>query len=264
MPIVSKREELVTSSATDAGRVTVDVAAGVATLTFHHPKGNSLPGALLARLAAEVTALGTRPDVVVVVIRSEGAGPFCAGASFPELQAIADPAQGKAFFMGFARLILAMIRCPRLIVTRVHGKTVGGGIGMVAASDYAIAVPEASVRLSELAVGIGPFVVGPVIERKIGLGPFAALAVNAAEWRSAEWAREKGLYAELHDTVEAMDAAVAGLSKRLVASNPAAMALMKSAFWRGTEDWETLLEERAEMSGTLVLSDFARRAIAGR
>jgi len=246
------------------GRVTTQVADGVATVSFYHPKGNSLPGAILARLAEEIMALGSDPAATVIVLRSEGDGPFCAGASFQELQAVRTPEGGQRFFMGFARLILAMTRCPKFILARVHGKVVGGGVGVCAASDYAIAVPEAAVKLSELAVGIGPFVVGPVIEKKIGLAAFSMLAVNAQEWRVAEWAREHGLFAEVRDTVEEMDQAIADLASRLAASNPEAMARMKQIFWQGTDHWETLLAERAAMSGSLVLSDFARRAIGGR
>jgi len=255
----------VTNSA-PGGRVAVrmDDGGGIATLTFFHPKGNSLPGDLLARLAEEVTALGGRDDVAVIVLRSEGTGPFCAGASFQELQAIQSPEQGTRFFMGFARLILAMIRCPKFILARVHGKAVGGGVGVLAAADYAVAVPAAGVKLSELAVGIGPFVVGPVIERKIGLAAYQTLAVNASEWRGAEWAREKGLFAEVRDTIEELDFAIGELAGRLAASNPAAMARMKAVFWRDTEDWDALLADRAATSGRLVLTDFARKAIAGR
>lgn len=248
----------------ESGTVTTQITEGVATVSFFHPKGNSLPGVLLARLAEEITALGHNSEAAVIVLRSEGTGPFCGGASFQELQAIRSPEQGKQFFLGFARLILAMTRCPRFIIARVHGKAVGGGVGVCAAADYAFAVPNASVKLSELAVGIGPFVVGPVIERKIGLSAFSSLAVNAMEWRVAEWAREHGLFAEVRDTVEEMDQAIAELASRLAGSNPEAMARMKQIFWAGTEHWERLLEERAAMSGKLVLSDFARRAISGR
>ncbi|HEX9166435.1 MAG TPA: enoyl-CoA hydratase/isomerase family protein [Gemmatimonadales bacterium] len=246
------------------GRVTTQVADGVASVSFHHPKGNSLPGAILARLAEEIAALGANPAATVIVLRSEGDGPFCAGASFQELQAVRTPEEGQRFFMGFARLILAMTRCPKFILARVHGKVVGGGVGVCAASDYAIAVPEAAVKLSELAVGIGPFVVGPVIEKKIGLAAFSMLSVNAQEWRVAEWAREHGLFAEVRDTVEELDQAIADLASRLAASNPEAMARMKQIFWQGTDHWETLLAERAAMSGSLVVSDFTRRAIGGR
>lgn len=249
---------------TEAGRVTVQVADRIATVSFFHPKGNSLPGSVLAQLAGEIAALGRNPDVAVIVLRSEGSGPFCAGASFQELQAVSTAEQGKRFFMGFARLILAMTRCPKFIIARVQGKAVGGGVGVTAASDYAFAVPAASIKLSELAVGIGPFVVGPVIEKKIGLAAFSALAVDAMEWRVAEWAREHGLFAEVRDTVEEMDQAIAELASRLAASNPEAMAKMKQVFWAGTEHWDRLLEERAEMSGTLVLSEFARKAISGK
>src|ERR1051326_8833282 len=244
-----------------AGTVQTTFAHGVATLRFAHPKGNSLPATLLARLAEEIRGLGQRDDVSVIVLRSGDSGPFCAGASFAELKAIRDTAAGKEFFMGFARVILAMTRCPKLIVSRVHGKVVGGGVGLVAASDYAIALESASLRLSELAVGIGPFVVGPAIERKIGLGGFSSMAIDA-DWRDARWAREAGLYAQLFDTVSALDDALDLFTAKLARTNPQAMAKMKAVFWQGTENWDRLLEERAEMSGALVTSEFTRAAIA--
>src|SRR5689334_8900318 len=245
----------------DSGTVNVTAAEGVATVRFSHPKGNSLPAALLARLADEIRRLGTRDDVHVVVLRSSDAGPFCAGASFDELKAIRDSVVGKEFFMGFARVILAMTRCPKLIIARVHGKTVGGGVGLVAASDYAMAVESASLRLSELAVGIGPFVVGPAIERKIGLGGFSAMAIDT-DWRSARWAEEFGLYSKVYDSMNALDSALDLFSRKLARTNPEAMAKMKSVFWQGTEHWDRLLEERAEMSGALVTSEYTRHAIA--
>src|SRR4051812_36999045 len=177
---------------TDNGRVEVTTEQGVATIAFSHPKGNSLPASLLAELASAVTRVGADDTAKAIILRSEGSGPFCAGASFAELQSISDEAAGKKFFLGFATLILAMIRCPKFIVTRVQGKTVGGGVGILAASDYTMAAEGASVRLSELAVGIGPFVVGPVIEKKIGLAAYSAMAVDAG-WRHAAWARTHGL-----------------------------------------------------------------------
>jgi methylglutaconyl-CoA hydratase len=241
------------------GEVAVRTVDGIATIQFGHPKGNSLPGALLRRIADAVDAAGADDEARVVVLRSAEPGPFCAGASFDELRRIGDAATGKEFFMGFARLILAMRRCPKFIIARVHGKTVGGGVGVAAAADYAIATASASVRLSELAVGIGPFVVGPVIQRKIGMGAFQALAIDATAWRDAAWAERHGLYAEV---AADLDTAVARLAERLAASNPEAMARMKATFWEGTDAWAALLEARAVMSGTLVLSDFTRSAIA--
>jgi methylglutaconyl-CoA hydratase len=243
------------------GEVDVAVVDAIATVRFSHPKGNSLPAALLGRLAAEIRRLGTQNDVGVIVLRSGEAGPFCAGASFDELKSIRDAASGKEFFMGFARVILAMTRCPKVIIARVHGKTVGGGVGLVAASDYAMAVESASIRLSELAVGIGPFVVGPVIQRKIGLGGFGAMAIDA-EWRSARWAEEFGLYSRVFENVNALDSGLDSFARKLAAANPQALAQLKSIFWQGTDDWDRLLETRAEMSGSLVLSDFTRAAIA--
>jgi methylglutaconyl-CoA hydratase len=248
--------------ALDEGEVVVNTANGIATIQFRHPKGNSLPGGLLGRLTAAFDAVAADKNARVIVLCSGEPGPFCAGASFDELKGITDAAAGKEFFMGFARLILAMRRCPQLIIARVHGKIVGGGVGLVASADYAIALTSASVRLSELAGGIGPFVVGPIIQRKLGLGAFQALAVNAATWRDAEWAERHGLFSDVAPDVFELDTAVAALAARLAASNPDAMARMKSVFWQGTEKWDALLEERAAMSGALVLSDFTRQAIA--
>lgn len=244
----------------DSGRVQSETADGVATITFSHPKSNSLPGKLLAELAAKIADAGADNAVRVIVLRSEGHGAFCAGASFAELQAIADAEGGKRFFMGFVNLILAMIRAPKFVVTRVHGKAVGGGVGIVSASDYAIAVKGASLKLSELAVGLGPFIVGLPIQKKMGMGPFSAMSIDA-DWREAEWGQRHGLYAEVHGDVAAMDAALEKRVQMLASSNPEAMAQLKKVFWEGTEDWAQQLESRAAMSGTLVLSDFTSRAV---
>ncbi len=244
-----------------AGSVSYDVSGGVGTISFGHPKGNSLPGALLAQLAEAVTRAAGDDQVRVVVLRSTGTGAFCAGASFDELKSIDNPESGRRFFMGFATLILAMRRCPKFIITRVQGKAVGGGVGVIAASDYVLASTAAAVRLSELAVGIGPFVVGPVIEKTIGLAAFSALAIDATGWRNADWALRHGLFAETHDGPEALEDAVTGISQQLATSNPEAMAAMKTVFWEGTEHWDALLAARAVTSGTLVLSPFAQQAL---
>jgi len=249
-------------SMSDAGEVTTRVDRGVATIQFGHPKSNSLPGALLKRITADLDAAGADSKVRVVVLRSQEPGPFCAGASFDELRRITDTRAGTEFFMGFARLILAMRRCPKFIIARVHGKAVGGGIGITAAADYAIACSGAAIRLSELAVGIGPFVVGPAIERKMGHGAFQALAIDAATWRDAAWAERHGLFAQVVPDTPSLDGAVNALAARLAGSSPDAMARLKTVFWEGTHDWDRLLEERAAMSGELVLSAASRQAIA--
>jgi methylglutaconyl-CoA hydratase len=242
------------------GHVRTAIADGIARIEFFHPKSNALPSAILRDLAAAVTAAGADPSARVIVLQSGGTGPFCAGASFDELTAIASPEQGQEFFSGFARVILAMIRAPKFVISRVHGKAAGGAVGLIAASDFSMAVTKASAKLSELAVGIGPFVVGPVIEKKIGLAAFGAMAVDA-DWRDAAWGERHGLYAKLFNEVTAMDDAVTALATTLAASNPDAMAMLKRVFWAGTEQWDTLLAERAAMSGTLVLSEFTRNAI---
>ena len=245
----------------DAGSVSALVNDGVADICFGHPKSNALPATVLRDLAASIDDASGRAAVRAIVVRSYGKGAFCAGASFEELASIRDAAQGKAFFMGFARVIGAMINSSKPIIVRVHGKAVGGGVGIVAAADYAIATSNASVRLSELAVGIGPFVVGPAIERKIGTGAFGAMAFDA-DWRDASWAERHGLYARVVDDVAALDAEGDRRATTLAASNPEAVLGIKRAVWGGTENWPAMLEKRAETSGTLVLSEHTRRAIA--
>ena len=246
---------------TQLGHVTLDVEGGIGTVEFYHPAHNSLPGKLLARLAQTIREAGDRPEVRVIVLKSAGDRTFCAGASFDELLAIDNFDQGKEFFMGFARVINAMRTCPRLIIGRVQGKAVGGGVGVAAATDYCFATKYASVKLSELAVGIGPFVVGPAVARKVGQAAFGQMAIDATRWHDAGWAREKGLFAQVFDTMEEMDEAVMALARTLAASSPEAMAELKRVLWEGTDHWDELLEQRAEISGRLVLTPPARAAI---
>ncbi len=238
-----------------------DSENGVGTITFFHPQSNSMPGVQLRNLAAEIEKLGKDSDVRVIILKSEGEKAFCAGASFDELISIKDLETGTYFFSGFASVINAMRTCPKFIIARVQGKAVGGGVGIACSADYTFAVKSASVKLSELAVGIGPFVVGPAVERKVGTSAFCQLTINATEWQSADWAREKGMYADLFESAEEMDKAIVTLAEKLAGSNPEAMAMLKKVMWQGTEHWDTLLTERAGMSGKLVLSDFTVNAI---
>lgn len=233
----------------------------VTTIEFFHPHGNSLPSKMLADLAHEIVYAGNDKTVNVIVIRSAGTGAFCAGASFDELAAIKTEAEGKAFFSGFANVINAIRKCPKLIIARVHGKCVGGGVGLAAAADYAIALEGADVKLSELTVGIGPFVVGPAVERKIGLSGFSQMAIDASHWRNGDWARRKGLFAELHPTLESMEESIQRLTHNLSHSSAEAIAEMKKVFWKGTENWDQLLAERAAISGKLVLAEHSKHAL---
>lgn len=234
---------------------------GITSVEFFHPQSNSLPGAILEQLAQEIHYAGLNEDTKVIILRSEGERTFCAGASFDELSAISTEAEGQRFFSGFAKVINAMRTCPRLIIARIQGKCVGGGVGIAASADYAIATEAAEIKLSELAVGIGPFVVGPAVERKIGNAAFSQLAIDATLWRTADWAKRKGLFAEVHSNTEAMDESINRLANILAHSNPHAMAEMKKIFWKDTEHWEHLLYERAVISGRLVVSEFTKKAI---
>lgn len=244
------------------GYVKSETHNGITTVEFFHPQSNSLPAQLLKEIATAITHAGRDPNSLVLVLRSAGDKTFCAGASFDELVKIKTEEEGYAFFIGFANVINAIRKCPKFVIGRIPGKCVGGGVGLAAAVDYAISTEAADVKLSELALGIGPFVVGPAVERKIGTAAFSSIAIDAASWRNADWAKRKGLFFEMHPNVEGMDEAVSKLANQLAHSSPQAMAEMKKIFWHGTENWDKLLSERAKISGQLVLSNFTRDAIA--
>lgn len=242
------------------GYVKTTIEEGIATITFFHPKSNSLPGSILQQLAEAVTRVGEDDAARCVVLRSDGDRAFCAGASFDELLAIENFEQGKEFFMGFARLILAMRSCPKVVLCRVHGKAVGGGVGVAAAADYTLAVEGASAKLSEIALGIGPFVVGPAVERKIGISAFSGMAMDS-NWRDAHWCKHQGLYSDVFASIGDLDEALGKMARKFADQSPEAMAELKSVFFEGTDHWSELLEKRAEKSGRLVLSDFTRTYI---
>ena len=240
------------------GYVKVEHLNGIATIEFHHPQSNSLPGKLLKKLANAIHAEGLNDVTKVMILRSAGEKIFCAGASFDELAAITTEEEGLAFFSGFANVINAMRKAPKFIIARIHGKCIGGGVGIAASADYAIATESADIKLSELAVGIGPFVVGPPVERKLGLSAFSQLTIDGSMWRNANWAYNKGLYAELHTDVNMMDEAIKRLANTLTNSSAEAMKEIKKIFWKEAENWDELLMERAAISGRLILSDYSK------
>ncbi|MFL2570384.1 MAG: enoyl-CoA hydratase/isomerase family protein [Parvicellaceae bacterium] len=249
-------------SATSQGDVKISInERSIATIEFSHPMSNSLPGKVLSKLAHTIKIAGFDDTIKVIILKSAGDRVFCAGASFEELSSIEDLDTGKAFFSGFANVINAARKCPKLIIGRVQGKAVGGGVGMASAVDYCFATKFAAVKLSELALGIGPFVVGPAVARKTGLSAMSTMAINATKWYSAEWAKNVGLYADVFESTQEMDTNIEELANRLASSNPAAMKQLKKVMWEGTEDWDQLLLERAAISGKLVLSDFSKNAI---
>jgi methylglutaconyl-CoA hydratase len=249
------------TESTELGNVKVTIYDEIAEIEFQHPQSNSLPGNILQKLAEKITELGGNKHVKLLLLKSAGDRVFCSGASFDELISIDNLETGKKFFSGFANVINAARKCPKIILGRVQGKAVGGGVGMAAAVDYCMATKFAAVKLSELAIGIGPFVVGPAVERKIGKAAMSQLAINATEWKSANWAKEKGLYTEVYDSIEEMDEAIEKLTHNLLNSNPEAMSILKTVLWKGTENWDELLDKRAAISGKLVLSEFTRKAI---
>jgi methylglutaconyl-CoA hydratase len=241
--------------------VKIEHENGITTIEFFHPQSNSLPGKILDALAEAIEKEGKNIDTKLIILRSAGEKIFCAGASFDELAAITDEEQGLQFFSGFAKVINAMRKAPKFIIARIQGKCIGGGVGLAAAADYAIAVEGSDIKLSELAVGIGPFVVGPAVERKLGLSAFSQLTIDATMWRSADWAKTKGLFAELHPDVMGMDVSIARLADTLTNASPDAMHEIKKVLWEGTENWDALLKERAAISGRLILSNYSKNFI---
>ena len=244
------------------GSLYTNIENKIATVEFGHPASNSFPSVLLDRLEKELDRLSEEENVNVILLKSEGEKAFCAGASFNELIEIEDIEKGRQFFSGFANVINAMRRCKKLIIGRVQGKTVGGGVGLVAACDYAMATEAAAIKLSEISIGIGPFVIAPAVERKMGVDGLAELSLAAHEWKNAYWAKEKGLYAKVFDSINDLDKEVELFAEKLASYNPKALLEMKKMLWKNTENWEHLLYERATISGELVLSDFTKKALA--
>lgn len=243
------------------GSLYTSINQGIATLEFGHPASNSFPAVLLERLQKEFEKLRDNENVKVIILRSEGEKAFCAGASFDELLAVRNMEEGKVFFSGFANVINAMRKCEKIVIGRIHGKTVGGGVGLAASCDYCFATEHAAIKLSELSIGIGPFVIAPAIKRKMGVGALAELSLAAHEWKNAYWAKEKGLYARVFENTSEMDKEIDFFTEKLSQYNPAALYEMKKALWEGTEKWDDLLQEKAAISGELVLSEFTRKAL---
>jgi methylglutaconyl-CoA hydratase len=245
----------------DTGEILTSTHNKVATISFSHPASNSFPSILLERLIANIKKFDKDPNILVIIFKSEGNRAFCAGASFDELLSITNLEQGKQFFMGFANLINEMRKCKKIIVGRVQGKAVGGGVGIISACDYVFASEKASVKLSELSIGIGPFVIEPAVERKIGVSALSELTLDATHWQTAYWAKEKGLYNKVYEDITEMDKAVFDFTNKLSGYNPQALFEMKKTLWKNTENWNQLLAKRAEISGKLVLSDFTKNAL---
>jgi methylglutaconyl-CoA hydratase len=246
---------------TGTGYVKTYIIDRIAAIEFYHPAHNSLPGFLLSELALSIQQASLNEEVKVILIRSGGERTFCAGASFDELINIKNIEEGVDFFKGFANVINACRTCSKLIVGRVQGKAIGGGVGIAAAMDYCMATKYASVKLSELALGIGPFVVGPAVERKIGKAAFSHLAINATEWQTARWGKDKGLFDEVFDQTDQLDHYLDHFLENLSRMSTVAMQELKSTLWEGTEHWEELLTKRARISGGLILSRESRDAL---
>ena len=245
----------------ELGSIKTEIANNIAKVTFSHPASNSFPSSLLQQLTDELASLNRNESVTVIILQSEGTGAFCAGASFDELVAISNYEDGSKFFSGFANVINAMRKCSKLIIGRIHGKAVGGGVGLAAACDYTFATQKSDIKLSEIAIGIGPFVIEPAVSRKIGKTALAEMTLTPTLWKSANWAKEKGLFTEVFENIDDLDERLENYTNELAQYNKEALADLKQVLWEGTDNWDSLLYERAAISGRLVLSDFTKKAL---
>ena len=243
------------------GTIETIINGNIATLLFFHPSSNSFPSTLLQQLTDEINALSKNDSVSIIILKSAGTGAFCAGASFDELLSVSNYEEGSRFFSGFANVINAMRKCPKLIIGRIHGKAVGGGVGLASACDYSFATTKSEIKLSEIAIGIGPFVIEPAVSRKIGKMAMSEMTLNPTAWKTSKWAFEKGLFSEVFENIEDLDIRLEEYTNELSSYNPDALLEMKKVLWEGTSHWDSLLYERAAISGRLVLSDFTKSAL---
>ena len=243
------------------GTIETIINGNIATLLFFHPSSNSFPSTLLQQLTDEINTLSKNDSVSIIILKSAGTGAFCAGASFDELLSVSNYEEGSRFFSGFANVINAMRKCPKLIIGRIHGKAVGGGVGLASACDYSFATTKSEIKLSEIAIGIGPFVIEPVVSRKIGKMAMSEMTLNPTAWKTSKWAFEKGLFSEVFENIEELDIRLEEYTNELSSYNPDALLEMKKVLWEGTSHWDSLLYERAAISGRLVLSDFTKNAL---
>ncbi len=250
------------STSRDSGSLFSSINDKVATVEFGHRAGNSFVLEMLDRFADEIQKLSDNDAISVIILKSEGNRAFCGGASFDELLAISNLDEGKVFFSGFAKVINAMRKCKKVIIGRVQGKTVGGGVGLAAACDYVFASEAASIRLSELSIGIAPLVIAPAVVRKIGTAALSEMSLSPTEWKSAYWAQEKGLFSKVFDNIKELDKELDFFAHKLSDYNPDALAAWKKVLWEGTSHWDDLLKERAAITGELVLSEFTKNALS--
>ena len=243
------------------GTIETIINGNIATLLFFHPSSNSFPSTLLQQLTDEINTLSKNDSVSIIILKSAGTGAFCAGASFDELLSVSNYEEGSRFFSGFANVINAMRKCPKLIIGRIHGKAVGGGVGLASACDYSFATTKSEIKLSEIAIGIGPFVIEPAVSRKIGKMAMSEMTLNPTAWKTSKWAFEKGLFSEVFENIEDLDIRLEEYTNELSSYNPDALLEMKKVLWEGTSHWDSLLYERAAISGRLVLSDFTKSAL---
>lgn len=240
--------------------VTTIVENHIAKITFGTPKSNSLPGEILEKLASTLLEEGAKNEVKAILLQSAGEKAFCAGASFDELLEINDLETSKIFFGGFAKVLNSMRNCKKIVVVRVQGKTTGGGVGIACGADYCFATQEAALALTEINLGIGPFVIGPYVERKIGKSQFTAMAIDA-EFRSALWAKEHSIYHSVSESIEEMDLQLSDFLNKLSTRSDEALSLIKKVSWEGTEHFDQLSPERIVMSASLILEKSAKERI---
>ncbi len=234
----------------------IEMHGNYAVIEFFHPSHNSLHTGLLDKLRIAIDDLEKEESVNCILLKSGGDRTFCAGANFDEMKSISNFDEGKKFFSGFGKVIQSMKKSSKIIVGRIQGKAVGGGVGIIAACDIAFATKFASIRLSELSIGIGPFVIEPAVTRKLGISGFSELTLRPLVWKDALWVKSKGMFSEVFKTTELLDDYVDKYIKSLSSYSPVAIREIKKMLWHGTESWDSLMEKRAEISGELAMKNY--------
>jgi methylglutaconyl-CoA hydratase len=240
-----------TENPQNTGFINYNIKDSVLHLEFGHPLGNSLPSNLLSGLKNSITTASTDDSIKVILLKSSG-NSFCGGASFNELVKIDNLEDATEFFMGFANLMLAIKECPKPVVAKVHGKSVGGGLGIIAASDWAIGTEKSSIRLSEISIGIGPFTIGPVLVRKIGVGNFQRLSLSA-DWIDSNWGLNSGLFQEICNS-DALETVTESRIEHFKKLDPISFAENKKLMWSFSDITEDSLRVKASNVSKLLLN----------
>lgn len=200
----------------------------VAQITLNRPEvRNAFDDTLIQSLTKAFTRLGKDANVRVIILRAEGSA-FCAGADLNWMQRSVDFSfsENVQDAHHLAAMLKAIYDCPKPVIARVHGAAFGGGVGLVAACDIALATESAKFCLSETRLGLIPAVISPFVVPKIGQTA-ARRYFLTAEVFSATQAAHLNLVTEVASDEAALDALLAKIVGAILANGPEALSQSK-------------------------------------